>query len=700
MLVNGTVTASTALIIPNAVSFSTSGSASAISNVTFAGSNITFTGAATTTTAGNNVTVAVSSGETVTFTGALERNIAAVSKQGTGTLVLAGLNLYTGVTNILSGIVNIQNNGATPLGAVATGTIVANGATLQLQQIGLAQLSTAEPLTVIGNGAAGTTGAIEMIGGGNSANTLSGTVALIGDTTIGVDVGQLTISGIISGAAGLTKVGLGMLSLGGANTYNGVTTISAGILEANVAAALGAITAGTVVSSGTTLDVAAVVVVGEQLTLSGTGFGSLVTGSSFVQSRGALLFTGAGTWNGKYQQHCRRGHQHQQRRRHRQRHHQRHQPDQAGLQRADPQCRQHLHRQSQRQRRHRGAGQRQHLHRHHDGGRWRRQWLDREQLRHHPEHDGPHRGQHGRQSDGGRQRHPVAQPPRRQHRHHAHRGHVAVQRQQRPGRDHDRDGGDHHAGRRPVHHPGGLRGRGGGGRDLRVHRHQLEPQHGATVNFVGGTNNATPLGTSSNELIFNNLVTTSSGTPGPINGGLQYLGNQGNILQYAEVNGLANNGDFATYTSLGIAPFSNYATQIFTSNGTLTASAGDIVKVLAQGSAAYTLQTTSNLSVGALLFVNATTTASAVTISVPNTLTFASGLVMFQGAAAERNIVGGQVNLGSEGIVFNNDTGAVSINTVVSGSNGLTLGGSGALPRWTCRRPTASRATPGSTPAP
>ncbi len=178
--------------------------------------------------------------------------------------------------------------------------IATNGTTLEVQQINAAgSLAIARALTVVGTGAAGTTGAIEMLGGGNGINTLSGTVALIGDTTVGVDVGQLTISGSISGAAGLTKVGLGMLTLStAANSYNGVTTISAGILEANLATSLGAITAGTVVANGATLDVLNVTVVGEQLTLTGTGFGSLVTGSNFVQARGALLFTGGGTWNG------------------------------------------------------------------------------------------------------------------------------------------------------------------------------------------------------------------------------------------------------------------------------------------------------------------------------------------------------------------------------------------------------------------
>ncbi len=215
----------------------------------------------------------------------------------------------------------------------------------------------------------------------------------------------------------------------------------------------------------------------------------------------------------------------------------------------------------------------------------------------------------------------------------------------------------------------------------------LSRSPGATVNFIGGNNaagttpNVTPLGTSSNQLIFSNLLTTN-GSVGFFNSNLQYQGNQGNILQYAEVNGGTNAGDFATYTANGIAPFSNYATQIFTSNGTLNASAGDIVKVLAQGSALYTLQTTSNLSVGALLFANATTTASAVTISVLNTLTIASGEVMFLGGGGANadNIVGGQVNVGGEAIVFNNNasTTFTNINTVVSGTGGLTLGATGA----------------------
>ncbi len=54
-----------------------------------------------------------------------------LTKLGTGTLTLSGTNTYTGITNINTGILNIQNNAA--LGTTASGTVVASGAKLQLQ---------------------------------------------------------------------------------------------------------------------------------------------------------------------------------------------------------------------------------------------------------------------------------------------------------------------------------------------------------------------------------------------------------------------------------------------------------------------------------------------------------------------------------------------------------------------------------------
>jgi autotransporter-associated beta strand protein len=53
--------------------------------------------------------------------------------------------------------------------------------------------------------------------------------------TLDAASGAITIGGVISGAGGITKTGAQMVTLSGANTYTGETTVSAGILKAGVA---------------------------------------------------------------------------------------------------------------------------------------------------------------------------------------------------------------------------------------------------------------------------------------------------------------------------------------------------------------------------------------------------------------------------------------------------------------------------------
>ncbi len=84
--------------------------------------------------------------------------------------------------------------------------------------------------------------------------TLAGTTPTIGVTTSGHTA---TINAILAGAAGLTTNGAGTLALNGANTYTGITTISAGTVRLLNAAALGssaAATDHTTVAAGATLD--------------------------------------------------------------------------------------------------------------------------------------------------------------------------------------------------------------------------------------------------------------------------------------------------------------------------------------------------------------------------------------------------------------------------------------------------------------
>lgn len=60
-----------------------------------------------------------------------------------------------------------------------------------------------------------------------------GTLALTGTGTINT-LTNLTINSAITGSVGLTKTGSAILTLGGANTYTGVTTVSGGTLQAGV----------------------------------------------------------------------------------------------------------------------------------------------------------------------------------------------------------------------------------------------------------------------------------------------------------------------------------------------------------------------------------------------------------------------------------------------------------------------------------
>lgn len=132
-------------------------------------------------------------------------------------------------------------------------------------------------------------------GGGTNGASISCPVALGANRNItvaddGTTADDLTISGIISGAFNITKLGAGTLALSGTNTYSGTTAISAGIISITNAAALGTTAAGTTVSSGAALNVSGSISVGaESLSIAGTG----------PSGNAALDFTsGTNVWGG------------------------------------------------------------------------------------------------------------------------------------------------------------------------------------------------------------------------------------------------------------------------------------------------------------------------------------------------------------------------------------------------------------------
>jgi autotransporter-associated beta strand protein len=192
---------------------------------------------------------------------------------------------------------------ANGLGATSAGTVVSDGASLQLDG-GIT--STSEPLTL--NGTGGGLGALRNMTGANTytgaislgtpavrVNSDAGVLGISGSVAnpIGLTFGGLgdhDVSGAISGTSFVTKDGAGSLLLRGNNSYAGLTTVSAGKVFVESANALGSTGTGTTVTSGASLQLrGGVTVAAEPLTVNG----------SMVVGDGALASTaGINTWTG------------------------------------------------------------------------------------------------------------------------------------------------------------------------------------------------------------------------------------------------------------------------------------------------------------------------------------------------------------------------------------------------------------------
>ncbi|MDZ7619023.1 MAG: autotransporter-associated beta strand repeat-containing protein, partial [Patescibacteria group bacterium] len=109
-----------------------------------------------------------------------------IVKDGVGTLVLSGSNTYTGTTTVSAGVLSAQHNSA--LGSTGGGTVVSNGAALELQ--GGVSIA-GESLTITGTGV-GSGGVLRSVSG---TNAWTGAIALSGNSSIGVAADTLTLSG-------------------------------------------------------------------------------------------------------------------------------------------------------------------------------------------------------------------------------------------------------------------------------------------------------------------------------------------------------------------------------------------------------------------------------------------------------------------------------------------------------------------------
>ena len=169
------------------------------------------------------------------FTGGIS-GTGSLTKQGAGTLTLSGTNTYTGGTTISAG--SLQGTTAS-----LTGAIVDNAALIFNQATNgsfVGGISGTGSVTKLGTGTVTLSGANSYSGGTTiSAGALQGdTTSLQGNITDNASLifGQAvdgTYAGVVSGTGSLTKQGAGTLTLSGINTYSGGTTISAGALQIN-----------------------------------------------------------------------------------------------------------------------------------------------------------------------------------------------------------------------------------------------------------------------------------------------------------------------------------------------------------------------------------------------------------------------------------------------------------------------------------
>ena len=226
-------------------------------------------------TSGTSLSVAGSTGVT-TYNGVIadkQGSTGLLAKQGAGTLVLGGVNTYTGDTTIGNGTVRLDlGNDRLPTGTVVSfgssgdnlGTLDLNGRSQQVAGL----------VSKLGTSTAATKNTVtSAVAATLDINVAEGTTRSYGD-------GTTQNSGVITGLLGLTKSGLGTQVLGDANTYSGTTTVNAGTLAVN-----GSITSSSAVVNGGLLNVngtAANVTVNSGGSLGGSGKVGAITGAGTV----------------------------------------------------------------------------------------------------------------------------------------------------------------------------------------------------------------------------------------------------------------------------------------------------------------------------------------------------------------------------------------------------------------------------------
>jgi fibronectin-binding autotransporter adhesin len=222
------------------------------------------------------------------------------SSASTLTLSGSGANTFSGLTSVSAGELDLGKTGVNAIG----GNLTITGGTVKLTGTGGDQIANAGNVVVSG-GTLNLVALNETVNGVQlTSGTITGTTGILTSATA-YDFQAGTASAILGGGVALNKTTTGTVILSGANTFTGLTTISAGTLSINAIAAIGspqplgenaaltlggAATAGTLVYTGGTGTLAQAITIG-----TGNGVISNTGGSTLTLTGGinknATVFT-------------------------------------------------------------------------------------------------------------------------------------------------------------------------------------------------------------------------------------------------------------------------------------------------------------------------------------------------------------------------------------------------------------------------
>jgi autotransporter-associated beta strand protein len=136
--------------------------------------------------------------------------VSGLAKTGAGTMILSGVNTYTGNTAISAGVLTIATTDALPGYATNGRYAVAGGATLAVQN----GVSDADVASIL------------------ATNNFASGASFGFDTGAGNRSIALNLTDLVNGPLGIVKLGADTLTLTGTNNYTGGTTVLAGSLNA------------------------------------------------------------------------------------------------------------------------------------------------------------------------------------------------------------------------------------------------------------------------------------------------------------------------------------------------------------------------------------------------------------------------------------------------------------------------------------